>query len=176
MVRMKREISFSDLDKELKRISEKIEAIKLPQGFLEFLLYVVSEIFENIRTHSLAKNIVVDINIGPKKCKMAIADNGIGFRESYIRKKIYPKDDFSAIEFALSGLSSKDLQERGFGLYSIRKLVEALGGTLIIETGSARAIIKKNKINLQKIPKKRAGVFLNIDSAVRRIDFYKIIK
>jgi len=176
MFEYKNKIVFANLEQELNKISEVIEELEFPQGFLEYTLYVISEIFENIKVHSQAKNILIDIEINQKKCRIEITDNGIGFRESYLRRKIYPKDDFSAIEFALSGLSTKDPQERGFGLYSIRKLVEALGGGLIIKTGLARAIIEKNKINFEKILKKKQGVFINIKSAIKPIDFYKIIK
>lgn len=176
MLNYKNKIFFLDLDKELKKISEKIEGLKFPQGFLEYVLYVISEILINIKEHSRAKSISLNIRINQQRCRIDIRDDGIGFRESYLRKKIYPKDDFSAIEFALSGLSTKDPRERGFGLYSIRKLVETLGGILIIEAGLARAIIKKNKINFLKVSKKRQGVLINIESSVKSISFYKIIK
>jgi len=169
-------IIFRNLEKELRKISEKIEVLEFPQGFLEFALYTISEIFANVKEHSLAKNILIDIKIEQKRCKIEIQDDGIGFRKSYLRKKIYPKDDFSAIEFALSGLSTKDPRERGFGLYSIKKLVEAIRGQLIIKTGLGRAIIEKNKINFNKIPKKKQGVFISINSPVKNIDFYKIIR
>ena len=171
-----KKINYSNLETELGGISQKIETLKFPKGFLEFILYSISEIFANIIEHSMARNISVKIVISQKKCIIEISDDGIGLRSSYLKKKIYPKDDFSAIEFALSGLSSKDSKERGFGLYSVRGLVEALAGRQKVETGLARAIIEKNKINFQKIAKKRQGVFISIESSIRAIDFYKIIK
>ncbi len=169
-------IIFADLENELRKISEKIEVLKLPKGFLEFILYTISEIFANVKEHSLAKKILVNIKIERKRCKVKIQDDGIGFRKSYLRKKIYPKDDFSAIEFALSGLSTKDPRERGFGLYSIRKLTEALTGKLIIETGLAKAIIGKNKIDFQRVSKRKAGVLINIETSTKKLNFYKIIR
>lgn len=176
MFNYKNKIVFASLEKELKKISKTIENLKFPPGFLEYILYVISEIFANIKEHSRAKSISIEIEITPQKCRMKITDDGIGFRRSYLRKKIYPKDDFSAIEFALSGLSTKDFRERGFGLYSIRKLIEALRGKFIIETGIARAIIEKNRINFQKNLKEKPGVSIDIETVVKKIDFYKFIK
>jgi len=176
MFHYKKKIIFTDLQKELNAISEMIEKLKLPHNFWECTLYMISEVFANIEEHSSAKNIIVNIKIDGRRCKIELTDDGIGFRASYLRKKIYPKDDFSAIEFALSGLSTKDPRERGFGLYSIRKLIEALDGELFINSGLAGAIIGKNKINFHKVSPKRSGVYINIESPVKKIDFYEIIK
>jgi len=91
-------------------------------------------------------------------------------------KKISPKDDASAIEFALSGLSTKDPKERGFGLYTIRQFIEALKGKMIIKTGIALATIEKNKIQFKKLLPKKKGVAIQIQTKIKDIDFYKIIK
>ena len=176
MLNYRNKINYSDLEMELGGISQKIETLKFPKGFLEFALYSISEIFANISEHSGARSISVNISINQKKYKVEISDDGIGLRSSYLKKNIYPKDDFSAIEFALSGLSTKDPKERGFGLYSVRKLVEALEGRLKIETGLARAIIEKDKISFQEIAKIRAGVFIGFESSILPVNFYEIIK
>ncbi len=105
-----------------------------------------------------------------------IADDGIGLRNSYIKKSIYPKDDSSAIEFALSGLSTKDPIERGFGLYSIRKLVEKTDGQMTIETGQASAVISNNRIEFSKLPKEITGLKIKLEAPTRELDFYEIIK
>ena len=135
MLNYKKKVSFGRLEQEVTKISETIAGLKLPAGFLTSILYIISEVSANVKEHSHAKNVSLTITIGKKNAEINIADDGIGFRTSYLRKKIYPKDDFSAIEFALSGLSTKGSQERGFGLYSIKKLTEALKGQLIIKTG-----------------------------------------
>ena len=109
------------------------------------------------------------------KCFIKIRDKGIGLRQSYLKKKIVPKDDFSAIEFALSGLSTKSSQERGFGLYSIKKLVKTLGGNLIITTGSAKISVQKNKINLHPLPQKFSGTMIEIKTPIKKLNFYKAI-
>lgn len=167
-------IKSSELGEELEKILQRIERLKFPVGFLDFILYAISEIFANIKEHSQAREILIDLLVAQKKCKINISDNGIGFRESYLKKGIYPKDDSVAIEFALSGLSTKDPKERGFGLYSIRKLVEALGGRLILETGLAKSILEGKKIGFRGITK-REGVKVTFETPIKKIDFYKHI-
>jgi len=176
MINYKKKIPFSKLDQELADIFRKIEKLKFPKGFLEFFNYTISELFSNIKEHSRAKSIMTEININKKDCLIKIADNGIGLRKSYSLKKINPKDDFAAIEFALSGLSTKDFQERGFGLYSIRRLINALRGEMSIETGFAKAIIKGNKMIFKKNPKKIQGLAVLLKSQIKPLDFYKAVE
>jgi len=176
MIYYKKKISFSGLNRELIDISKKIEGLKLPKGFLEFINYTLFELFANIKEHSRAKSAVIEININKKNCLVKIIDNGIGLRKSYLLKKIYPKDDFAAIEFALSGLSTKNLQERGFGLYSIRKLTNALKGEMIIKSGFTQAAIKESQINFKKTAQKIQGVDIIIRTPVKLLDFYKAVE
>jgi len=176
MIDYQKKISFSKLDQELTNIFKKIEKLKLPKGFLDFVNYCLSELFVNVKEHSKAKIISVKININKKNCLVEIEDDGIGLRESYLQKKIYPKDDFVAIEFALGGLSTKDFQERGFGLYSIRKLVSTLKGEMIIESGFSRVIIKENKLTSKKISKKIQGTKIIFNVPIKQIDLYRAVE
>lgn len=176
MINYKKKILPSKLNQESVNIFKKIEKLKFPKGFLEFINYAISELFSNIKEHSRAKSIVTEINIDKKSCLVKVADNGIGLRKSYSLKKIYPKDDFAAIEFALSGLSTKDFQERGFGLYSIRKLINALKGEMNIESGSAKASIKGDKIIFKKTRRKVQGVNIVLKSKIKTFDFYKAVE
>lgn len=164
------------LDEEFSEISKKLSNLELPKGFLEFVLYVISELFANIKEHSRAKAVSVSVKLTQQNCSIKIADKGVGFRKSYLAKNIYPKDDFSAIEFALSGLSTKDSRERGFGLYSIRKLTEALGGEMVIESGSARALAQKNQLNFKENADKIQGVIIAVHTPVEALDFYKFVE
>lgn len=175
MVNYKKRINSSNIEQELEIISQKIEELKLPKGFLEFVMYVSSELSANIKEHSMAKTVAIQVNID-KNCLISFSDNGIGLKESYLLKKIYPKDDSAAIEFALGGLSTKDSQERGFGLYSIKKLVSQLKGKLIIKSGSIGAVVEKNQINFSKLPRRIQGVFVVIKTKVKRLDFYSAVE
>ena len=171
----KNKIGTKNLDKEFEIISQKIENLKLPEGFLQFLCFSVSELFSNIQEHAKAKKAFVKIEIKPKSTQIEIADNGIGFFKSYLSKKIYPKDDFSAIEFALSGLSTKELDKRGFGLYTIKEFILALKGKMQIESGKASFFIEKDKIKVKKLSKKKKGVRIILRTPNKKVNFYKLI-
>ncbi len=175
MLKYKRKILFKKLDKEFTNIAREIEKLKLSKDFLQFILYAVSELFANIEEHSRAKQVSVEIKVN-KDCLIRVEDDGIGLRKSYLLKKIFPKDDVSAIEFALSGLSTKNLQERGYGFYTIRKFTETLRGKMIVETGLASAIIEKNKIQFKNFLKKKKGVAVEVKTKIKNINFYEIIK
>jgi signal transduction histidine kinase len=166
---------FENLNEEFESIIEKIKEEKLNKKFEQFLIYVIGEIFDNIKEHSKAKEIITKIIRKEKKIYLYVYDNGIGFRNSYISKNIIPKDDISAIEFALSGLSTKNLQERGYGLFSIRKLVEYLNGKMTIKSGRASATITRNKIRFKEILFKK-GVEISIVVPIKGLDIYKILK
>jgi len=175
MFKYRRKISFQKLDTEFVQIAKKIEELKLPKDFLQFILFTVSELFTNVKEHSKAKEVTFQIGVN-KNCLIKVTDNGVGLRKSYLSKKIFPKDDVAAIEFALSGLSTKDPAERGFGLYTIRKFTEALRGETKIGTGSALAIIGKDKIQLKKLSPRKKGVSVEVKTKIKNINFYKIIK
>jgi len=168
-------VLIKNLEKEFDFLSKSIEKINLPLGFSEFIFYVISELFINIKEHAQVNKGLIVLEIKNDKCFIKVRDQGIGLRQSYLKKKIVVKDDFSAIEFALSGLSTKSSQERGFGLYSIKKLVETLRGDLIITTGSAKVLVQENKINLQRLSQKFSGTMIEIKTPIKKLDFYKAI-
>lgn len=157
-------------------VSLALSKLSLPPGFLQFTLYVLSELFDNIREHSKADKISLKSEVADKTFSLSVLDNGIGLRQSYIKKNILAKDDKSAIEFALSGLSTKDTKERGYGLYSIRRAVEWLNGKMIIKSGKAEALISKNKIEFSREKKISKGVEITIKSEIKDVNFYKIIE
>lgn len=175
MLTYKRNIVFENLEQELEKLSEAVESLRLPPGFLLAVLYILSELFSNVKEHSKAKRMAARVRIGTKRGEIEISDNGIGLRRSYRNKKIYPKDDFSAIEFAISGLSTKEGQERGFGLYSIKQLTEALGGTLTLTSDFAKAVFQKNQITFHTLSRGHRGVSAVLTMPVKKVDFYNIV-
>ena len=172
----KETINISHLSKELEVISEKVKGLNLLEGFFTFILYAISELFINVKEHAKISKVSIILKISKQKCLINISDRGVGLRQPYLSKQIYVKDDWAAIEFALSGLSTKNLQERGFGLYSIRRLTEELKGKMTVESGSGQAIIQKNKINFQNLKNKIQGTIIKIETPIKKIDFYKIIR
>ncbi len=176
MINYKKRIPFKKLDDEFAVISEEIEKLKIPEGFLQFVLYSISELFANIKEHSKADRISIEIKIDKDVFLVKVSDDGIGLRKSYLSKGIFPKDDSSAIEFALSGLSTKDPKERGYGLYTIRKFIETLDGTMELKSGKSLAIIGRNKIQFKKILGETKGVNILLKTKIKKVDFYKIVK
>lgn len=175
MFEYKKKISVKNLEKELDVISKKIRNFNPPRGFFEFVIYVISELFINVKEHAKINEASIILKIDRRKFFLGITDKGVGFKRPYLLKKIYVKDDFSAIELALSGLSTKNLQERGFGLYSIRKFIEEFDGKMTVESGLAKALIQKDKINFQHLKNEFHGAAIIIETPVRGIDFYKVV-
>ena len=67
-------------------------------------------------------------------------------------------------------------KERGFGLYTIRKFVEELQGKMIVETGKTLATIEKIKFSLKIFWERKKGVGVQVETKIKDINFYKIIK
>ena len=176
MVSYAKTLVIRSIDEEFNKVAEQIIQTKLPKGFTDFALYVLSELIANVKEHARAKKVVLHVKLDRQRLSLNIQDDGIGFRESYLSKKIYPKDDFAAIELALSGLSTKNSQERGYGLYSTRRLVEATQGALIVQSGNALAQISENKISFRKSSQKRNGVGIQIQAKVQPVALYRYIE
>ena len=162
-------------EQELDIISDGIKKLSLPAGFFEFVIYVISELLANVKEHAKTNKALVSVRADKHRCLIGIVDKGVGLKQPYLSKHIYVKDDFAAIEFAIGGLSTKNFQERGFGLYSIRKLTEGLGGGMIVQSGFAAALIRKNKIHFSNLKNELRGVTVKIEAPVKKIDFYKVV-
>jgi glucose-6-phosphate-specific signal transduction histidine kinase len=173
MYNRKIKIPSAHLDDELEKIIIEIRGLKLPKSFSQYIIYILAELFSNIKEHSFGKMVRLEIVITGKHFTMNLSDNGIGLRQSYTNKNIISKDDQSAIALALSGLSTKDFRERGFGLYSTRKLTLALGGKFIISSGKASAVIGRSGIQFRNLKRYIKGVMVKIESGVKPLDFYK---
>ncbi len=173
---LRKKYKRQQLELEWERISGKIQKQSFPSGFGQYVLYILGELFMNIIEHAEAQKIKLNIKVSKKKFHFSVSDDGKGIRKSYHKNELFPKDDKSAIEFALGGLSSKSGKERGFGFYSIRKLTEAINGNFSIASGNMEATISKNSILYRRMNNTIPGVAVNINSPVMSIDFYNYIK
>ena len=171
-----KKIKVSVLESEIQGITEDIIKQKLPVGFPDFVIYILSELCANIREHSRAKSCDIMIILNKGNMTLKVEDNGIGFRNSYLFNKKHAKDDRSAVMLDLSGLSTKNLNERAFGLYSVRRLVEHQKGEMAIESGNCGVDISDNKMGFREIKKIRKGVYINIGTKISAINIYNIIK
>lgn len=176
MISYSKTLLLRDIDEEFSKIAEKIVDTKFPKGFTDFVLYILSELTANVKEHAKAQKVILRVELDRQRFSLNIQDDGIGFRASYLSQKIYPKDDFAAIELALSGLSTKNSQERGYGLYSTRRLVEATHGSIVVQSGNALAQISENQIAFKKPSQKRKGVGIQIQTKVQPVALYKYIE
>src|SRR3989344_82975 len=114
MINYQNKIKAQQLEQELTIISEKIEGLKTPKGFLEFILYTISELSANIKEHSRAKKIYIAIKINQKICFIKIVDQGIGFRKSYLLKNFFTKVFFCPYLIAQKLLKKKKKKKNVF--------------------------------------------------------------
>ena len=78
------------------------------------LFQAVRELLINVGKHAKASQVVVSVRTAGDRIEIVVNDNGIGFD--------------------MSSTGDRKLEERGFGLFSIRERVLLLGGRVEIET------------------------------------------
>jgi glucose-6-phosphate-specific signal transduction histidine kinase len=167
--------SLKVLNKLEQDLYKEISNLNFPNGFYLSLEYIIYEILANIKEHSFCKNVEIKIKITQKTVTINIIDDGIGLKQSYLKNGIFVNDDKQSIEMAFAGVSTKKRNERAFGLSSIRKLSEKLGGSIHIKTGTFKAELKKNTSKFSEINFiKGTDIFLNLP--IKKINLYEIIK
>jgi len=167
--------SLKVLDKLEQDLYKEISNLNFHDRFYLSLKHIIYEILANIKEHLLCKNVEIKIKITQKTVTINIIDDGIGLKQSYLKNGIFVNDDKQAIEMALAGVSTKKRNERVFGLSSIRKLSEKLGGSIYIKTGTIQAEFKKDISKFSKINFiKGTDILLNLP--IKKINIYEIIK
>lgn len=124
-------------------------------GARNAIYYPISEIVTNIFEHSGKKEGWMFAQIYPKKkfLDLCIVDTGRGLKSCYEEEKGIVLDNSQALKKATSGYSTQKSEERGYGIYSSRRVIcEALGGSFIILSGNAALIAQHDKENLIRMP------------------------
>ena len=163
------------LDRENDYYFSKLYGTPLPEGCLDLGTYIISELFANVKEHSMAKQVTAEFSISNSLFFFSVSDNGIGIRNSFLKNGIFAKDDRTAIQLATGGLSTKKKNERAFGLYSIERLVEKSGGTLTIITGKSFAKYSKNQLSFGDVKKQIKGVKLAVKIPLKKINVYDVL-
>lgn len=112
----------------------------LPLGAANAIHYPIGEMTTNIFDHSKKDTGWMFGQYFPKKkyLDVCILDRGRGFRRCYEEELNLVVDDAQAVDLALRGKSSKKSDERGFGIWTTKRMiVEGLGGQCFILSGSA---------------------------------------
>lgn len=173
----KREIF--NIEQELKLLFDQITRDKkISPTIIEIILYIFSELADNIKEHSKASYWQMDFCRDVAKITIFVADNGIGIPALFSRHFPQSKgDDWDKISQALErGLSTKG-EGRGFGLRTIKQLVEISAGEMIFISGKAGFLINKDK--KEKIKSSYQGTVILIqfpaNAIMEKDQFYKVI-
>lgn len=121
------------------------------------LSYFLDELTHNVNDHSGSSNGYLFAQFYPSSnyLDLVICDHGKGIYKSYEgNEKFNPKDEIQALQYALSGKSTKNLPEsKGFGISTSRKmLVNGMRGKFFIWTGNAAYIETIERVNVLDIP------------------------
>lgn len=128
-----------------------LDQISCRRNLLNVLGYALAEMYSNIWEHSETKYgwFLAQYYTKKKYADICFVDNGITIKGSYQRKNIKVDNDTQAIKLALQGKSTKMTEERGFGLWTTKRLITESplkGGFLIISGQSGYYENRKKKI------------------------------
>ena len=167
--------SPGSIDKTYEGLFAVIKKVSIPDGCIDMATFIVSELFANVKEHSFAKKGILECSISGSTFFFSLEDNGIGIKNSFIKNGIFAKDDRTALQLATGGLSTKKLNERAFGLYSVQRLAERMGGILVISTGKVKAEFKKKNVLFMEPKKELKGVKVAVKIPLKKINLYEML-
>ena len=145
----------------------------------EAILYILSELSDNVKQHSKASKCWVLYKKYEKNLVILVADNGIGipavFEEHFPDSR---KDDLEKILDALErGVSTKG-EGRGYGLRTTRGIVDATAGEMTLISGGVgfRLVSNKKEPFKSDIAKTVAFIKIPADTKLESSQFYKIVE
>jgi len=147
----------------------------LRSNFRNNLKYMTSELVTNVREHAKVDNYWLLAQHWPRTdtCKIAIADTGVGYLNSYKGTSYEVTTHHEAIQNALEGNSSKDWIERGAGVPStVRIFTEGYGGTVVVITGDAIRIIRGGKSERFRLNSFWPGTLIGIRFNLKNVNIY----
>lgn len=124
-------------------------------GIRNAIYYPIGELVTNIFEHSHQNTGFLFAQSYPKKdyLDICIVDRGRGLQRSYQEDKNVIFSDEDAISEVMKGHSVKSTVERGYGVWTSKRVVcEGLGGNFILVSGSAALISNRDKDKLVKLP------------------------
>lgn len=145
----------------------------------EVVYYVLSELSDNVKQHSNALKCWILYKKYNGNIVILVADNGIGIPAAF--EKFFPnlhENDTEKVLRALEkGVSTKG-EGRGYGLRTVRGIVDATAGEMIIISGGVGYKIIGNKKNQLKMDIVGTVVLIKIPTNISldSSQFYKIIE
>jgi hypothetical protein len=146
--------------------------------FLSGLKYLTSELMANVREHACIDHYWLFCQYWGKSrtCEIAIADTGIGYKESYVGTPFEASTHFEAIINALEGKSSKDPYERGTGIPSISNIfVRGYDRKLVIMSGDTLIYCSPTKRRMANLNMSYPGSFIGLNFLVKMINILDFI-
>ena len=137
--------AYRNVLERLKDLSESTELFSVNRDAYHYLL---SELIDNIYEHAQADRAYVMAQCYPKKglIEASFMDDGMTIPKALATGagRAYRTDQaHAAIHDALKGVSSKGGGGRGFGLQSSVRIVNALGGEVLVVSGRGAAVAEK---------------------------------
>lgn len=146
-------------------ILSNIKDEEVRTSFRNALKYLTSEMVTNIKEHAQTDHYWIMSQYWPtsKACEIAIADTGIGYRDSYKGTPYEVATHEDAIKNAVQGNSSKDDVERGAGIPGLIKIFcEGYGGSVVLLSGDKLLYMEGHKNDFYDLSIDWEGVFIGI--------------
>lgn len=125
------------------------------EGIKSAIFWPISELVTNIFDHSRKNEGYLFGQFYPKKnyLDICIVDRGRGLKKVYKEEKNLDFSDERSIRAVMEGTSTKPNKERGYGVWTSKKVVcEGLGGQFILLSGSSALVSMKNKEKIVSLP------------------------
>jgi anti-sigma regulatory factor (Ser/Thr protein kinase) len=145
--------------------------------------YLLSELIDNIYEHAGASRAYVMAQCYPKKglIEASFMDDGVSIPKSLERGRgvsYAPDRAHRAILDALGGASAKSRDERGYGLRSSVRVVNALGGVVLIVSGRGAVVAREDGGNsvYRLSPQNQLDgtlVSIQLSNSSKRINLYE---
>jgi signal transduction histidine kinase len=145
----------------------------------EAVFYILSELSDNIKQHSKALKCWILYKKDERNIIILVADNGIGIPAVF--EAYFPdlhENDLGKVREALEkGVSTKG-EGRGYGLRTVRGIVDATAGEMIIISGGVGYKISGSKKDPLKLDTVGTVIVIKIpiDATLESSQFYKIIE
>lgn len=170
----------NEIEADLVAVFDKVEAENetSPQ-IKEAVFYILSELSDNVKQHSKASKCWVLYKKDKDNLIILISDNGIGIPAVF--EEHFPdlhEDDLEKIREALEkGVSTKG-EGRGYGLRTVRGIINAAKGKMIFISGGVGYKVTENKKEplKQDITGTLALIEIPVDAKLESDQFYNIVE
>lgn len=143
---------------------------------------LLGELVDNVDQHSRYTHASITAQFFPKMniVDIGVVDNGISIPKLFKENNINFKDDADAIRLAMNGKSTKPGDERGYGLYTTRRITtEGLKGKCFILSGNGVLVSDSKKSNTYTSKKylyKGTLIYLRFFAPKEEINIYPFLE